>query len=38
VSNIFDVDFYEQTGDIPARYLPPSAFIEFAEDLPSADR
>ena len=38
VSNIFDVDYYEQAEDIPARYLPPSAFIEFAEGLPTADR
>lgn len=38
VSNVFDVDYYEQAEDIPARYLPPSAFIEFAEDLPTADR
>ena len=38
VSNIFDVDFYRRPEDIPAEYLPPAAFIEFAEDLPTADR
>lgn len=38
VANVFDVDFYHRGEDIPARYLPPSRFIEFAEDLPSADR
>jgi hypothetical protein len=38
VSNVFDVDFYEDPADIPEAYLPPSPFIQFAEDLPSADR
>lgn len=38
VSNVFDVDFYEDTADIPHEYLPPSPFLEFAEDLPTADR
>jgi hypothetical protein len=38
VSNVFDVDFYEHATDIPTEYLPPAAFIDFAEDLPTADR
>jgi len=38
VSNVFDVDWYESPDDIPAEYLPPSPFITFAEDLPTADR
>ncbi len=38
VSNIFDVDCYQHAADIPAEYLPPPPFIEFAEDLPTADR
>lgn len=38
VSNIFDVDYYQHGEDIPADYLPPSPFIEFARDLPTADR
>ncbi len=38
VSNIFDVDYYQNAEDIPADYLPPAAFIEFARDLPTADR
>jgi hypothetical protein len=38
VSNIFDVDYYQDAADIPAEYLPPSPFIEFARDLPTADR
>ncbi len=38
VANVFDVDFYERGSDIPSEYLPPSPFIEFAEDLPTADR
>jgi hypothetical protein len=38
VSNVFDVDFYDRPEDIPAEYLPPAAFIEFATDLPTADR
>ena len=38
VSNVFDVDWYDTPGDIPVEYLPPSPFISFAEDLPTADR
>lgn len=38
MANVFDVDNYPETTDIPAQYLPPSAFIEFARDLPTADR
>ena len=38
VSNIFDVDDYPNPADIPPEYLPPSPFIDFAEDLPTADR
>jgi hypothetical protein len=38
VANVFDVDFYQHAADIPGEYLPPSPFIEFAEDLPTADR
>ena len=38
VSNVFDVDFYQHADDIPTEYLPPAPFIQFAEDLPSADR
>ena len=38
VSNVFDVDYYRHGGEIPAEYLPPSPFIEFATDLPTADR
>ena len=38
VSNVFDVDWYEQASDIPEDYLPPTAFRTFAEDLPTADR
>lgn len=38
VSNIFDVDFYQHPDEIPAEYLPPAPFIEFTEDLPTADR
>lgn len=38
VANVFDVDFYQHSEEIPAEYLPPSPFIEFAEDLPTADR
>jgi hypothetical protein len=38
VANVFDVDFYQHAADIPGEYLPPGPFIEFAEDLPSADR
>ena len=38
VSNIFDVDFYQHPDEIPEEYLPPSPFIEFDRDLPTADR
>jgi hypothetical protein len=38
MANVFDVDFYRHPSDIPAEYLPPSPFIDFAEDLPTADR
>lgn len=38
VSNVFDVDFYQSPGDIPVEYLPPGPPIEFAADLPTADR
>ena len=38
VSNVFDVDWYERPEDIPEEYLPSSAFITFAKDLPTADR
>ena len=38
VSNVFDVDWYDTPDDIPEEYLPPSAFITFAKDLPTADR
>jgi hypothetical protein len=38
VSNVFDVDFYRHGEDIPSEYLPPAPFIDFAEDLPTADR
>jgi hypothetical protein len=38
VSNIFDVDFYQHAEEIPVEYLPPAPFIQFAEDLPTADR
>jgi len=38
VANVFDVDFYEHGADIPAEYLPPAPFIDFAADLPTADR
>ncbi len=38
LSNIFDVDFYRHAEEIPAEYLPPAAFIQFPEDLPTADR
>jgi hypothetical protein len=38
LSNIFDVDYYQHPNDIPAEYLPPAAFIDFAQDLPTADR
>jgi hypothetical protein len=37
-ANVFDVDFFENGEDIPERYLPPAPFIEFGDDLPSADR
>jgi hypothetical protein len=38
VSNIFDVDFYQHGEEIPADYLPGSPYLEFAQDLPTADR
>ncbi len=38
VSNVFDVDFYRSGEDVPAEYLPPSPFLTFEEDLPTADR
>jgi len=38
VSNVFDVDFYQHADEIPEEYLPPSPFLEFARDLPTADR
>ncbi len=38
VSNVFDVDFYDHPEDVPAEYLPPAPFIEFTNDLPTADR
>jgi hypothetical protein len=38
MANVFDVDFYRHVSDIPTEYLPPSPFIDFAEDLPTADR
>ena len=38
MANVFDVDFYQHADDIPAEYLPPAPFIEFAEDLRRADR
>jgi hypothetical protein len=38
VSNVFDVDWYATAEEIPADYLPPSPFLNFAEDLPTADR
>jgi hypothetical protein len=37
-ANVFDVDFYESGEEVPERYLPPSPFIAFEQDLPSADR
>jgi hypothetical protein len=38
LANVFDVDLYHSPADIPADYLPPSPSIDFAEDLPTADR
>ena len=38
VSNVFDVDYYQHGEDVPAEYLPPAPFMEFAKDLPTADR
>lgn len=38
VANVFDVDYYQHADEIPEEYLPPGPFIEFAEDLPTADR
>jgi hypothetical protein len=37
VANVFDVDYYGDGESIPERYLPPAPFIEFGEDLPSAE-
>ena len=37
VSNIFDVEHYQSSDEVPAEYLPPGAFIDFAEDLPPAE-
>lgn len=38
VSNVFDVAWYHTAAEIPEQYLPPAAFLTFAEDLPTADR
>lgn len=38
VGNVFDVDWFERPADIPPEYLPPSPFIHFPDDLPTADR
>ena len=38
VSNVFDVDYYQHPDEIPEEYLPPSPFLAFAQDLPTADR
>jgi hypothetical protein len=38
LSNVFDVDYYDRSDEIPAKYLPGAPFLEFAQDLPSADR
>ncbi len=38
VANVFDVDWFDSPSDIPPAYLPPSPFIAFTEDLPTADR
>ena len=38
VSNVFDVDFTSVRRTSLREYLPPAPFIEFAQDLPSADR
>lgn len=37
VANLFDVAYYDRPEDVPAEYLPPSPFIDFAEPLPTAD-
>lgn len=37
VSNLFDVEHYAHPDEIPPEYLPPQAFIDFAEDLPLAE-
>ena len=37
VSNIFDVEHYQSPDEVPAEYLPPSAFITFTQDLPPAE-
>ena len=38
VANVFDADWFESPADIPPEYLPPSPFIDFPDDLPTADR
>ncbi len=38
VSNIFDVDYYQGPEDIPDRVPASGPFIEFPQDLPTADR
>ena len=38
VSNVFDVDYYQHPDEIPTEYLPPAPFIDFTQDLPTADR
>lgn len=38
MANVFDVDFYRHPSEIPVEYLPPAPSIEFAKDLPTADR
>ena len=38
MANVFDVDFYRHPSEVPVEYLPPSPFIDFATDLPTADR
>jgi hypothetical protein len=35
-SDVILVEHYAHASEIPAEYLPPSPFIEFAEDLPTA--
>ncbi len=38
VSNIFDIDYYQPSSEIPDEYLPGRPFMEFARDLPTSDR